>query len=57
VLDSNPYGIGTDTIIYDKPLIYYLLSYILLLEIKEITVVETKLDKDFLEKRFAGGNE
>lgn len=57
VLDKNPYGIGADTIIYDKPLIYYLISYFLLLGIKEITVVGTNRDKDFLEKRFVGGCE
>lgn len=38
VLDDNPYGIDAGTVIYDKPLINYLLSYFMLVGIKDITV-------------------
>lgn len=39
VLDENPYGIGAGTVIYDKPLINFLLSYFMLVGIKDITVM------------------
>ena len=35
VLDENPYGIGAGTMIYDKPIINFLLSYFLLVGIKD----------------------
>jgi transcriptional regulator with XRE-family HTH domain len=57
VLKENRYGIGADTTVYDKPLIYYLLSYFLLVGIKRITVLCSKEDKAFLEDRFRGGKE
>ena len=57
VLDENPYGIGADTIIYDKPLIYFLLSYFLLMGIKEIYVLCSEKDKNFLEEHLGGGKE
>lgn len=57
VLEENSYGLGADTIIYDKPLIYYLLSYFLLIGIKEITVLGTERDKTFLEGVFGDGAE
>ena len=38
VLDENTYGIGAGTVIYDKPLINFLLSYFMLVGIKDITI-------------------
>ncbi len=55
VLDDNAYGIGADTMIYDKPLIYFLLSYFLLIGIRDITVIGTGKDKDYLDQQFDGG--
>lgn len=57
VLDDNAYGIGADTMIYDKPLIYFLLSYFLLIGIRDITVIGTGKDKEYLERQFDGGRD
>ena len=48
ILEKSPYGIGSDTIVYDKPLVYYLLSYFLLVGIKSICVVCSKKDELFI---------
>ena len=52
VLDDNRYGIGPDTIIYDKPLIYYLLSYFLLVGINDIKIICSDKAKQFIEREF-----
>ena len=39
VLEENAYRIGPGTVIYDKPLIFFLLSYFLLVGIHNITIV------------------
>ena len=57
VLDDNRYGIGAGTMIYDKPLIYYLLSYFLLVGIREVTVVGRQQDKKFIEESLGTGEE
>lgn len=57
ILDENSYGIGAGTLIYDKPLIYFLLSYCLLMGIRDITVLGTEDDKKYLEARFGSGAE
>lgn len=57
VLDENCYGIGTGTVIYDKPLIYYLLSYFLLVGIKNISITCTDADKAYLQNTLGAGNE
>lgn len=56
ILDENPYGIGADTLIYDKPLVYYLLSYFLLVGIKNILVVCSNKDQAYIAESFAGGS-
>lgn len=57
VLDDNPYGIGAETIIYDKPLVYFLLSYYLLVGIKDILVVGSENDKRFVEESLGDGSQ
>lgn len=57
VLDDNRYGIGAGTMIYDKPLIYYLLSYFLLVGIREVTVVGSEQDKKYIEESLGTGEE
>ena len=57
VLERNRYGIGAETIIYDKPLIYFLLSYFLLVGIRNITVVGTERDQKYIEETLGNGRE
>jgi dTDP-glucose pyrophosphorylase/DNA-binding XRE family transcriptional regulator len=57
VLDSNPYNIGAETLIYDKPLINYLLSYFLLVGIRSITVIGTEEDKRYINETLGDGKE
>lgn len=56
ILDYNPYCINASTIIYDKPLVYYLLSYYLLVGIKKIVVVCGVKDQDYLVSEFGDGS-
>lgn len=55
VLDENPYGIDIKTVIYDKPMAYYLLSYFLLMGIKDIMVFCTEGEAKWLQKEFGSG--
>ena len=57
VLDENPHGIGAGTIVYDKPLINFLLSYFLLVGIKEIYVVCTEIDKEYIRSTLGDGSD
>lgn len=57
VMNSNEHGIGADTNIYDKPLISYLLSYFLLVGIKEILVVCTIKDEEYIRDSFGSGED
>ena len=57
VLDENDYKIGAATVIYDKPLIFFLLSYFLLVGIHNITIVCTKDDKIFIDSILGNGKE
>ena len=56
VLDTNPHGIGAATLIYDKPLVYYLLGYYLLVGIKHISIAGTAEDIAWLQKEFGDGS-
>lgn len=55
VLPENEQGVGAGTVIYDKPLVYFLLSYYLLVGIKHIYVVCNMKDKDDIFKEFGDG--
>jgi len=56
ILDENEYGIGPGTIVYDKPLVYYLLSYFLLVGIKQIKIICTETDRKYIEQEFLTEN-
>ena len=56
VLEQNNYGIGADTVIYDKPLIFFLLSYFLLVGIRSITIVGTEQDRNYIEETLGDGS-
>lgn len=55
VLDENNYGIGAGTYIYDKPLITFLLSYFLLVGIRNIVIICSEEDKKFIEDKYGSG--
>lgn len=55
VLDKNSYSIGAQTIIYDKPLVYFLLSYFLLVGIRKIIVLCTPEEKTYLDQTLEDG--
>lgn len=57
VLEENRYGIGAGTIIYDKPLIYYLLSYFLLVGIRDVTIVGTAANKQYIDENIGNGED
>ena len=57
ILDDNPCGIGAGTMVYDKPLVYFLLSYFLLVGIKDIRCIVSERDRAFMEREFDGGRE
>lgn len=57
VLGENEYRIGAGTMIYDKPLIYFLLSYFLLVGIRRITVVCSVDDKKYIDETLGCGKE
>ncbi len=56
VLPENFYGIGADTTIYDKPLVYFQLSYFLLVGVKAIFVVGNERELNFMLSEFGNGN-
>lgn len=57
VLDENPYGINAGTMIYDKPLINFLLSYFLLVGIKEIYIACTAVDAQYIKATLDDGTD
>ena len=54
IFDDNLYEIGPDTIVFDKPLLYYLLSYFLLVGIKDIRIICADKNKEFIKHEFGG---
>ena len=55
ILSNNSYGIDSSTIIFDKPLVYYLLSYFLLVGIKRILIVCSPQDIMYISSEFGDG--
>jgi len=55
VLDENKTGIGPDTVVFDKPLVYYLLSYFLLVGIKKIKIICSELAREYITKEILIG--
>lgn len=55
LLRENPYGIKAGTIIYDKPVINFLLSYFMLMGIREIRIVCGKEEQFYLENELGTG--
>lgn len=57
VLPRNDKGVYAGTIVYDKPMVYYLLSYFMLLGIKKVFVVCGTDSEKFLRREFVDGRE
>ena len=57
VLDENKYGIHGGTVIYDKPLVYFLLSYFLLVGIRDILIVCSYAERQEIERIISNGVE
>ncbi len=55
-LDKADDGIGLHTTIYDKPMVYFLLGYFLLVGIKKIYVVCPEADCAYLRREFGDGS-
>lgn len=56
IIDRNLNGIGADTLIYDKPLVYYLISNFLLVGIKTIYIMSGEEDKRNIKSYFGDGS-
>lgn len=57
LLDRTSSGVGLHTRVYDKPMVYYLLSYFLLMGIREVLIVCTKEEIDFARGEFGDGSD
>jgi glucose-1-phosphate thymidylyltransferase len=55
ILSENKQGITADSMVYSKPLVYFLLSYFLLVGIKKIYISCTDADRKLIEKEFDDG--
>lgn len=54
-IDENEFGINAGTIIFDKPLVYYLLGYFLLVGIKDIRIECDERSKKYIIKELGNG--
>lgn len=55
ILGENKYGINAGTRIYDKPCVYFLLGYFLLLGIRKIVIICSLDNEDIIRKEFGDG--
>ena len=54
-IDGNPYGIHAGTMIFDKPLVYFLLGYFMLVGIKHIRIQCDGVSRAFIEENLGDG--
>lgn len=55
-IEENLYGINAGTIIFDKPLVYFLLGYFMLVGIRNIRIDCDKQSQAFIEKEIGSGD-
>lgn len=55
ILKENAYGINVSTLIYDKPIVYFLIGYFMLMGIRDICVVCHEKDRIYMEDAFHNG--
>ena len=56
ILDDNENDIGAGTIIFDKPLIYFLLSYYMLVGIRTINIICGENNRNWIERNLGDGS-
>ena len=56
-LDKTSCGVGVQTIVYDKPMITFLLGYFLLVGIKRILIICSEEETAFLQSLFGNGED
>ena len=56
-LDDNPYDVSSGSILFDKPLVYYLLGYFLLVGIRNIIIVCQEQESGILSKLIGDGSQ
>lgn len=56
ILKESIYGIKANTIIYDKPIINFMLSYFMLMGIRDIRIVSGEEDRQYIESVFGNGS-
>jgi len=56
MLDKADSGVSLQTIVYDKPMVYFLLGYFLLVGIKRIMVICSEEEIAYLQKEFGDGS-
>lgn len=54
-IEDNPYGIYAGTLIYDKPLVYFLLGSFMLAGIRNIRIVCSAHSRKFIERELGDG--
>lgn len=54
-MGDNPSGIGAGTMIFDKPLVYYLIGYFMLVGIKDIRIECDEAGKEFIRSTLGNG--
>lgn len=57
VLEPSTSGVNAATMIYDKPLVYFLLSHFILVGIRQILVVGSAGEIEFMKQEFGGGED
>lgn len=57
ILKENVYGIDASTIIYDKPIVYFLLSYFMLVGIRDICIICNEKTRVYMESTFKNGED
>lgn len=55
MLDKTTSGVDLSTMVYDKPMVYFLLSYFLLVGIKQILVICSEKEIAYMQSEFGDG--
>ena len=55
-IDENPCGIHAGTLIFDKPLVYFLLGYFMLVGIRDIRIECDRLSREFILQEIGTGD-